>query len=87
MTARWRARSVQAPDGRPLAGGDSPDGAITTLTGRRHQETHTTATGQAVALTCRCRLGRDHTYTEWLRLPENGQHLADAQAVWRRMSQ
>ncbi|PPF91345.1 hypothetical protein C5C03_00550 [Clavibacter michiganensis] len=54
--------------------------------GPRHTEVHTTENGDAVTLACRCRLGRDHTYVEWLRLPENSEHLAEARNIWTRMA-
>ncbi|MBF4619453.1 hypothetical protein ITJ44_15355 [Clavibacter sp. VKM Ac-2873] len=54
--------------------------------GARHQEVHANENGDTVALACLCRIGRDHRYTEWLNLPENSAHLADARSVWERMA-
>lgn len=37
-------------------------------------------------IACRCPIGRDHTYPEWLTLPENTDRLQRAQEVWAKGS-
>lgn len=46
-----------------------------------HREVFSVRAGDAVVVRCRCRIGLDHTYDDWLGLPENQSKLARAVKV------
>jgi hypothetical protein len=84
-------QEARIADGRhekeQTTGASSSDGGQAGPSGRRHEEVHATADGDVIRLACLCRLGHDHGYPEWLRLPENHGYLADAVRIWGRMPQ
>jgi len=58
-----------------------PDGA-TQHRMRRHRERYRLQSGEVLSVWCRCRLGRDHGYPDWLQLPENTVRRSRALQVW-----
>jgi hypothetical protein len=47
-----------------------------------HHERYQLGSGDTLTVQCHCRLGGDHKYVDWLRLPENAARLTRANHVW-----